>query len=126
MRSAPKHRPMPSLARVHNPPAFQTACDSWRAGLTTAQRGYGGRWQRARVTFLANPENVLCRMCNERGLITLATVVDHVTPHRGDQALFWDTTNWQPLCKTCHDGRKQADDRRTPRGRAKSSEAFPS
>lgn len=62
--------------------------------------------------------------------MVLATVVDHVIPHRGDQALFWDTSNWQPLCRRCHDGRKQAEERRAQtqegRGRGKSSEPFPS
>ena len=37
------------------------------------------------------------------GMLTPATVVDHVIPHRGDQKLFWDEDNWQALCKSCHD-----------------------
>lgn len=85
--------------------------DSWRAGKTTAERGYGGRWQKARATFLSRPENVCCVMCKAEGVVTLATVVDHKVPHRGDQVLFWDTSNWQPLCKTHHDGVKQREDR---------------
>ena len=102
---------MPKLARVHVPPAQPgPPSTSWRAGKTTAQRGYGGRWQRARETFLARPENVLCRMCDAAGLVVVAAVVDHVIPHRGDQALFWDTSNWQPLCKPCHDRRKQREE----------------
>ena len=36
-------------------------------------------------------------------MLTPATVVDHVIPHRGDRKLFWDEQNWQPLCKECHD-----------------------
>lgn len=78
--------------------------DSWRAGgLTTSERGYGWKWQKAREAFLKHPENVLCRACTELGLVVVATVVDHIVPHRGDQGLFWDRDNWQPLCKTCHD-----------------------
>lgn len=46
-------------------------------------------------------------MCEQVGRITPATVVDHIKPHKGDPELFWDTGNWQPLCKTCHDGAKQ-------------------
>ena len=30
-------------------------------------------------------------------------VVDHETPHRGDQGLFWDESNWRPRCKRHHD-----------------------
>lgn len=41
---------------------------------------------------------------------TAATVVDHVIPHKGDLGLFWDLTNWQPLCKLCHDSVKQAQE----------------
>ncbi len=32
-----------------------------------------------------------------------ATVVDHIRPHKGNQELFWDVTNWGALCKRCHD-----------------------
>lgn len=47
-------------------------------------------------------------MCREQGLITAATVVDHKIPHKGDYVLFWDSTNWQSLCKLHHDSTKQA------------------
>jgi 5-methylcytosine-specific restriction protein A len=32
-----------------------------------------------------------------------ASVVDHIVPHRGDMALFWDRSNWQAMSKLCHD-----------------------
>ena len=70
---------------------------------TSASRGYGSRWQMARKTYLIrNP------VCNECG--RLATVVDHITPHKGDQKLFWDKMNWQPLCKRCHDSKTARED----------------
>lgn len=87
----------------------------WREGKTAAQRGYGYKWQKARETFLANPENVLCVMCAEVGRVTEATVVDHRIPHRGDMSLFWDRSNWQPLCKRCHDSHKQAEEKGSKR-----------
>ena len=40
-----------------------------------------------------------------------ATVVDHIVPHRGDPKLFWDTDNWQALCKQCHDHKTMTEDR---------------
>ena len=40
------------------------------------------------------------------------TVVDHIVPHRGDQKLFWDKSNWQPLCKACHDRKTWREDNR--------------
>ncbi|WP_317617964.1 HNH endonuclease [Rhodobacter capsulatus] len=41
----------------------------------------------------------------------MASVVDHITPHRGNKALFWDRYNWQALCKPCHDRVKQRQER---------------
>lgn len=45
-----------------------------------------------------------------RGRLTPATVVDHVIPHRGDRKLFWDSSNWQPLCVECHNRDKQREE----------------
>ena len=38
-------------------------------------------------------------MCDARGIVAAASVVDHVVPHKDDPVLFWDEANWQPLCK---------------------------
>ena len=66
---------------------------------------YNRRWRRARHYYLlAHP---LCVMCNNNDNIKQAQVVDHITPHKGDYALFWDSNNWQSLCKPCHDKHKQ-------------------
>jgi len=46
-------------------------------------------------------------MCKQDGRLTAATVVDHITPHKGDQVLFWDKGNWQSLCVTHHNAYKQ-------------------
>ncbi len=67
------------------------------------------RWKRARRQFLA--EHSLCRMCQEVGKTRLAELVDHIEPHKGDPEKFWDEDNWQPLCKPCHDGAKQAQEK---------------
>jgi 5-methylcytosine-specific restriction protein A len=81
---------------------------SWRTDKRkTAERGYGGRWQRERAAFLARPENALCAMCKAEGKTTLSTVVDHKIPHRGDPVLMWDQANWAGLCKPHHDSDKQ-------------------
>lgn len=50
-------------------------------------------------------------MCQKRGRTTAATVVDHVVPHRGNEALFFGGA-LQSLCKACHDGAKQTEERR--------------
>ena len=75
---------------------------------SASARGYGRRWQRARAAYLsANP---LCVRCNHGGKLVTATVVDHVTPHRGDWSLFWQQGNWQALCKPCHDRKTASED----------------
>ena len=72
-------------------------------------RGYDGRWKKARIRFLkAHP---LCVECQKQGRLVRATVVDHITPHRGDAKLFWDESNWQSLCKSCHDHKTMTEDR---------------
>jgi 5-methylcytosine-specific restriction endonuclease McrA len=68
---------------------------------SAASRGYGHKWRKAREGFLR--KHPLCVMCQRRGRVTPAVVVDHVIPHRGDMTLFWDRDNWQPLCKPHHD-----------------------
>jgi 5-methylcytosine-specific restriction enzyme A len=75
---------------------------------TAHQRGYDRRWQKARAAYLL--EHPLCAYCRHMGKVRAATVVDHVTPHKGDMVLFWNRDNWQPLCKTCHDSLKQKEE----------------
>lgn len=77
--------------------------------LTSRQRGYDWRWEKARRVFLKL--NPLCLHCRENGFVVSATVVDHVEPHRGDPGLFWDIENWQALCNRCHVGWKQRQEK---------------
>ncbi|MBI6923812.1 HNH endonuclease signature motif containing protein [Pseudomonas fulva] len=81
---------------------------SWRSGMTSSQRGYNYKWQKARERYLL--DNPLCVYCDRSGRVTAASVVDHVIAHRGDMTLFWDQSNWQSLCKPCHDSVKQAEE----------------
>ena len=69
---------------------------------------YGRRWRKVRALHLqANP---LCVMCKAKDIITLATTVDHIVAHRGDETLFWSPTNHQSLCDHCHNSVKQAEE----------------
>lgn len=76
---------------------------------SAASRGYNSIWRKARNRFLK--ANALCVKCKEQGRLTKATVVDHIKPHRGDKVLFWDESNWQALCKSCHDKKTMTEDR---------------
>jgi 5-methylcytosine-specific restriction enzyme A len=109
---------MPSALRVCATPSCTTLvvrghCATHQRARRTEQRrfhtgiagiGYGRRWRRARDAYLA--ANPLCegfpRGCHA-GVPTMAAVLDHVVPHRGDPELFWDSEhNWAGLCERCH------------------------
>ena len=71
---------------------------------------YGSRqWRNLRASVLS--EEPLCRMCDQQGRVTAATIVDHIKEHKGNRELFFDRENLQPLCATCHSGRKRMQDR---------------
>jgi 5-methylcytosine-specific restriction protein A len=44
-------------------------------------------------------------------LLVKATDVDHIIPHRGNQKLMWDQSNWQALCHACHSRKTASEDR---------------
>lgn len=72
-------------------------------------RGYDREWEKARLEYLATHPH--CRECSTHGVTRLATVVDHIVPHRGDKRLLWHRANWQPLCAPCHNSFKQRQER---------------
>lgn len=75
---------------------------------TSAQRGYTSKWRKARLLFLM--DHPFCVECQKRGILKAATDVDHIIPHKGDQELFWDESNWQPLCHECHSRKTASED----------------
>ncbi|WP_114094487.1 HNH endonuclease [Thalassospira xiamenensis] len=87
--------------------------DDQRRGSSN-DRGYTSKWRKAREAFLK--EHPLCCRCEAGGMVTAATVVDHIVPHKGDQKLFWRRSNWQPLCKHHHDVKTATEDGAFGRG----------
>lgn len=77
---------------------------------SAAKRGYGSKWQRTSKAYLR--KHPLCVKCLAQGKFVTATVVDHIIPHRGDHFLMWSDTNWQALCKACHDKKTGNEDSR--------------
>lgn len=66
------------------------------------------KWKKARLEHLyEHPE---CAYCRARGMLSGADLVDHIEPHKGDEKLFWDRSNWQSLCWDCHSGEKQLEE----------------
>ncbi len=75
---------------------------------SAGSRGYGRAWQKARKQYLsAHP---LCVECMKEGRYVRVTDVDHIIPHRGDQRLFWERSNWQALCHGHHSMKTRAHD----------------
>lgn len=75
--------------------AAKAAADARRP--SAHDRGYTSKWAESRTAFLKRHPRCGCG--------AIATVVDHTIPHKGDMKLFWDRTNWNSMCASCH-GRK--------------------
>ncbi len=45
----------------------------------------------------------LCKVCSSIGKLVPSTVVDHREPFSGNKKLFFDESNLDTLCKSCHD-----------------------
>lgn len=76
----------------------------WRKWYKTS------RWQKLRWSILIR-DGLMCQMCKTIVPDTSKLVADHRTPHRGSASLFWDAANLWALCKDCHDGAKQREER---------------
>lgn len=97
----------------------------------TAREQYHHLYNRSAWRRVLRPAHLvkepLCRACMRRGIINDGSltssgarqekpkrrrlVVDHVVPHRGDEALFFDPENLQTLCLDDHDQNKQRFER---------------
>jgi len=92
---------------------------STNARGSSSARGYTYRWQRSRDAYLR--EHPFCVMCSTADRPVAALIVDHIEAPRlkdakesgdalrikGAWKLFWSQSNWQSLCKFCHDSTKQ-------------------
>lgn len=86
-------------------PRMRDRVDRWRGWYKTAE------WRQLRWSVLVDAL-FTCRRCGHIGTGP-DLVADHITPHRGDRDLFYDRANLQCLCKLCHDGAKQREERRS-------------
>lgn len=85
---------------------------------SSSERGYTYRWQKESKAFLALHPLCQCELCREGTLrVRASTVVDHKIPHRGNERLMWDQTNWQAMAKECHDSKTAREDGGFGRGR---------
>lgn len=91
--------------------AYENAYDAQRG--TANERGYSARWAKYRKWYLSQPEHALCVRClaEDPPRLSPATQVDHIKPVSGpDDPLFWEPSNHQPLCETCHSRKTATED----------------
>ena len=79
-----------------------------RGGSTA--RGYGYDWQKLQRWHLqAHP---LCADCEALGITKPAKDVDHIVPIAVDPSRRLDPSNLRSLCRSCHNAKTTADQRR--------------
>ena len=107
----------PAALRLAAKPRRQQQIESDERRGSAADRGYDHRWAVASRQFRRN--HPLCCCCRANGHVTASQVTDHIIPHRGDDALFWDMSNWQALCHRCHNEIKATIEAAYLKGNAK-------
>lgn len=106
----------PRIARSTDAQGHSKGAETWRAWYHLARWKHPKTGLRMKVLIR---DHFTCQApaCGKLVGDTAQLVADHIAPHRGDPALFWCETNLETLCKPCHDGRKQALERRAALGR---------
>ena len=102
-----------SFRPSHAPSRQVLRCEADARRGSASERGYTTAWSKAARTHLRT--HPLCAYCLNGvfapARTTLATLVDHLYPHRGSQALFWWKPGWVSACAPCHNGPKQSAER---------------
>jgi len=73
--------------------------------LSARSRGCTGKWDLAAAE--CKRIHPLCLGCYAIGRSEPTILVDHIEPHRGNSALFWSRSNWQPCCEWHHNTLKK-------------------
>ena len=97
----------PRLARQTDEHGHSPTTEPWRKWYSTAE------WKRLKAQTHAR-DLFTCQepTCGRLIQDPRDRIADHKAPHRGDRDLFFDPANIQTLCKPCHDGTKQREERR--------------
>jgi 5-methylcytosine-specific restriction enzyme A len=106
----------PTFRPAHLPTRQQQQRDYDRRRGNERERGYTKALRNSMDAF--KRRNPLCLGCQATGMVAV-TVIDHVIPAKGDQALLWDQGNWQPSCTWHHSVIKQQLERLFERARSR-------
>lgn len=98
---------MPTAPPKACPVCGKAACQEHRGGKASYFAWYTSRrWKKESRAYLDNhPHCELCGRTVYRGpdrSHPRKGHVDHITPHKGNETLFWCEGNWRTLCMTCH------------------------
>ncbi|MCA0944506.1 HNH endonuclease [Salipiger pacificus] len=71
--------------------------DKERAKDPVRKLYWSARWKEESKAFLRERPWCCVPDCDRP-----SDTVDHNEPHKGDLGLFWDQSNWRPICHRCH------------------------
>jgi 5-methylcytosine-specific restriction enzyme A len=91
------------LASGRRCPAHAVAAEHARPNYAIRRWYRTPRWKALRALVLREQ----CYACADCGQILVALEVDHIAKHEGSPWRFWDRTNLQALCRTCHQRKTQ-------------------
>lgn len=111
--TAPPSRIARGASRLAPPPGRSR--DQQRSKLAPWRKWYNlKRWKDLRIVILTRD----LWICQATGVLLTdipnqpnSAIVDHMIPHRGDPALFWDPENLRSVSKEWHDSAKQSQER---------------
>ena len=72
---------------------------------------YNAEWRKRRANYLLRYPFCVDPEHRHKKRKVLANVVDHKTAHKGNEELFWDESNWQSMCTSCHNRKTAKYDR---------------
>lgn len=90
----------PTLVRKGRCTAHARQLEQQRPNRDVRRWYYTARWKALREQ--KQRDNPLCVECQAEGRVMVWTDLDHVIPHQGDEALFFNADNVQGLCKPHH------------------------
>lgn len=112
---------MPWKSKVHNPLPLATRRAIANKRAREEYRSDPHRWM-YNLPEWRNPKIGIkharlamepsCRECAKADIVTAATEVDHIIPHRGDMDLFISIENTQSLCRRHHSMKTAREKRR--------------